>query len=510
MTKFSRDTWAKLLPFDKKLFQKIIISTFIIGMLTHGFCYLNMMYSHDSLAAINQNTDFAWKISIGRFLQLINIYLRGPMVLSWVIGVLSLLWLAIAICFLVQLLGFTSSVAIYATVGLLATNTALTLTNASYIHEADSFMLALLFAVLAVYTFDKYRYGFLLSPLLLVACCGFYQAYLAAAVVLFMLVLLRDILQGAPSVAVLKKSAASVAVLLVGTALYYLVYKLTLLVFGLSAPDSNNSIEVATGALSFDWPVLLAQAYQEVADYFFSPFALNPAPTLVTNALLVALTVFLLVCFLCQRNVSWGGKGLFLLILAVLPLGLACVGFLSNGRLTDLMKYQYAFLHLLPILMLLHSKYEQSALRMAAFVLVLVVVFQNYTYANTAYLRKELAYQRTLSAVTRVIVEMEDVEGYQYAETPVAIVGNFSDDYSIPKLNEASGIGMYYNYSADRAASLRSYFKYVLAYDIDYLSDEEIAEIGLSDAVQAMPSYPDAGYCQIIDGVLVVKLADIT
>ncbi len=509
MTKFSRDTWAQLLPFDQKLFQKIIISTFIVGLITHGFCYLNMMYSHDSLAAINQNTDFAWKISIGRFLQLINIYLRGPMVLSWVIGLLSLLWLAIAIYFLVQLLGFTSPMVVYATVGLLATNTALTLTNASYIHEADSFMLALLFAVLAVYVFDQYRYGFLVSPLLLVACCGFYQAYLAAAVVLFMLVLLRDILQGAPSAAVLKKSGVSVAVLLVGTTLYYLVYKLTLLVFGLSAPDSNNSIEVATGALSFDWAALLAQAYQEVAVYLFSPFVSNPAPTIVANALLVAMVLWLLVCLLRKGEISWASKGLFLLILAVLPIGLACIGMLSGGRLTDLMKFQYVFLYLLLILMLMHSKYAQSFLRPLALALVFVVVFQNYVYANTAYFKKELAYERTLSAITRVIVEMEDVEGYQYAETPVAIVGNFSNDYEIPKLDDMDGAALSLDYSAERAASLRSYFKYVLAYDIDYLSDEEITDIGLSEAVQAMPSYPDAGYCQIIDGVLVVKLDDI-
>lgn len=182
------------------------------------------MYSHDSLVAINQNTTIYWKLGIGRFMQLVNIYLRGPMVLPWVIGALSLVWLSIAIYFMVRLFDFKTDIAVYAVVLLLTTNISLTLTNATFIHEADSFMLALLFAVLSVYLFDQFKYGWCVAPCFIVVACGFYQAYLSAAVVLFMLVLIRDILRNMPSVAVLKKSIVAVLVLLAGTALYYLTY----------------------------------------------------------------------------------------------------------------------------------------------------------------------------------------------------------------------------------------------------------------------------------------------
>ncbi len=505
---FSCEKLRNSCSFDKKLYQKIAIATFIIGFITHGFCYLNTMYSHDALAAINQNTDFAWKISIGRFMQLANIYLRGPVVLPFVIGVLSLLWLSIAIYFIVVLLGFRTMPAVYVSVAVLTTNTSLTLTNASYIHESDSFMLALLFAVLAVYAFDKFKYGFIASVCCLVVSCGFYQAYLAAAVVLFMLMLLRDILNGMESKAVIQKSAASVATLLAGTALYYIAYKLVLLLFGISAASSYNSLEGAAGFLSFDWGALLLQSYQALAEYLYNPFALNEALILIANAVLVCITLAMLCAVVKANQLSKMNVLLFFLILLLLPQGFAVVSFLSNGVLTDTMMFQYGFLYLLPLLLLVHCKRRCEAVQVLALVMIGVVSFQNYVFANTAYVQKELAYERTLSAVTRVLTEMESLDGYVQGELPVAFVGIFSSDYEIPKLDEIDGAGMSYDYATDRAASLRSYLKYVMAYDLIYLSDEEIADIAQTQVVQEMPSFPDDGYCQVIDGVIVVKLSD--
>ena len=58
-----------------------------------------------------------------------------------------------------------------------------------------------------------------------------------------------------------------------------------------------------------------------------------------------------------------------------------------------------------------------------AYVLVAVLLVQNVTIANTAYVKKELDADATLSTMTRVADQLEQREDYVLGETPVAFIG---------------------------------------------------------------------------------------
>ena len=76
---------------DKKLFKLIAIQTTIFMLIAHGFCYLNILYSHDSLN-IFHSAYYGDSLAIGRFLIPVWNYIRGPYYPPLLIGILSIIF----------------------------------------------------------------------------------------------------------------------------------------------------------------------------------------------------------------------------------------------------------------------------------------------------------------------------------------------------------------------------------------------------------------------------------
>ena len=53
---------------DDKNFFVVMVSTFLFGLIAHGYCYFNLFYSFDALVSISQYSNIVWQISLGRFL----------------------------------------------------------------------------------------------------------------------------------------------------------------------------------------------------------------------------------------------------------------------------------------------------------------------------------------------------------------------------------------------------------------------------------------------------------
>ena len=90
--------------FDKKTLKESIIYTFVVGFIAHGYCFLNLLVSHDSL------NDFyvydRWeRANFGRIFYTIYISLtRGRIVLPWLIGILTLCWISVAVYLITKML----------------------------------------------------------------------------------------------------------------------------------------------------------------------------------------------------------------------------------------------------------------------------------------------------------------------------------------------------------------------------------------------------------------------
>ena len=128
------------------------------------------------------------------------------------------------------------------------------------------------------------------------------------------------------------------------------------------------------------------------------------------------------------------------------------------------------------------------------------------------YLKKNLEYQSTLSVMTRVIELAEQTEGFDPTTTPVAIVGTIEDSgLSIPHkgfehlavLDAAAN-----NFTASSQEENTWYFWEIMGYPFNFVSDYERDLLASTEAVAAMPAFPQRGCCRMVEGTLVIRLSE--
>ena len=83
--------------------KKVFLTACIAGFITHGFRFANKFYCEDSFNYL-YTISASWTTSIGRFLLKYVENVRGPLEITWLIGVLSVLWIAIASVIMVRTL----------------------------------------------------------------------------------------------------------------------------------------------------------------------------------------------------------------------------------------------------------------------------------------------------------------------------------------------------------------------------------------------------------------------
>ena len=123
----------------------------------------------------------------------------------------------------------TGNLATLLIAGVMVSSQAIISANTGFIHETDTFMLALLLAVGAAYLCLNTRHIWMAaSPLLLAASAGLYQSFLQAYVALVMIVTLLDLLRGERMLPVALRCAKCALALGLGMALCLAGYRLAL------------------------------------------------------------------------------------------------------------------------------------------------------------------------------------------------------------------------------------------------------------------------------------------
>ncbi|MFI3250028.1 MAG: glucosyltransferase domain-containing protein [Eubacteriales bacterium] len=499
---------------NETLVKKVFFWVILFGLMAHGFAFSNQFYSHDSIIELNALTEYnsssAVKISVGRFLQPVVYHFRGALAAPWLIGCLSLIWVALATTLLAKIFRFSN---LFLVAGLLTTSVSYASTNATYIHESDMFMLALLFAVLTAYFISLGSYGYCIAPVALMLSCGLYQAFLSVAVVLVEILILRSIMEGKSDKDIIKQSIFSVISLLSGVILYYTVYKLVLVVTGIPALDSYNAIPdlktLITGFFTPEITQLFASIYLNFIRFLITPITGYPTLVPVINIVLVMIFLVNMGIILTQSTKSAVKTVVFCSILLLLPFTMNLSHFLSGGTHT-LMEYAFLLPYLLLLLMIEHLRKSQNIPKLCSQMVSLCLAFivmGNMIYSNQLYLKKEMSYDNTLLTMNRVITKIEEQEEYVLGETPVMFVGLLESSGLAPTsylFQNLTGLGAYHHqFSLTYYYTYPSYFLNVLCYPINIVYEQEIRD---SEVVGEMPIFPQSGSVQMVDSVIVVRL----
>ena len=512
---------------NKKQLSLSLAATFIWGLFAHGYAFGNNLVTHDSLREFHSEV-LGNNIKMGSGRVLIAIYrdiFGTDVTLPWFMGLLALLWIGLAVFFMVRLFCVKSPVLVCLMAGVCTTNIAVSATIATYIHDLDSYMFAMLCAVVSVFLWRNYTCGWIFGAVFAAFSLGIYQSFLFVAVTLVMMVCILDLLRERDFKAVFKDGIKAVAMLILGGVLYYLVMKVILVLTGIALTKGDyNSLDRALALKADQFIPQILSAYRDCFARMINSYSSYPSILVRGGTVLLLIhSVVVVLAGLMNSRVHPVGKGLCILLVALLPLGMNLIHVLTVGKNHDLMTYPIWLIYILALLLAdwVMEKWQNTnsrgrmewlpdSQRLVCMALVFVLVYGNVRFANGMYIKKALEHEAYMSLMSRVVARMEMVEDYVPGETEVVfldlpdhlneVMPGFKDYWNVIGMTKPD---MIYIDARDR---YQAFFDYMMGLPI-LLADEDTWNAGaLMEATLQMPVYPAKGSIQMIDDVLYIKL----
>lgn len=503
---------CRVKAFDWPRLKLCFAATALCMLLAHGFAWFNLFPSHDG-TILFFDADVVM-LQLGRWVQLPYYrFLRGKISMPWLTGMFSVLWTALSVYLVSDLLKLRRK-ATMAFAAVLGTAISITLLNATYNDKSDPFTCAMFLAFLGVYAVRCCRrpwLGVVLCGGCLCLSMGLYQGYIEFAIGLFLLCLLRDCLtRDLPWADYLRQGFTSVAALLLGGALYAVSMKAVLAYKHLELIDSYNGLQQMGRGGPVVWLSRLPGAYKQVFATLLGYDVWNNRGMRLATALCLLLALVCLVLALRRKPRRVLAQTAILLVL--LPLGLNVVFLLSEQAPTLLMLYPVYLVYALVLLLTETDTAPRSAAWLAC-VLCAFLTLENVIYANGAYTYRKLVYENTRGQVYTIMAKVQDLPGYVEGETLVVFSGDFTDSnftYHNDLLRQyeegdtgLSGSAITYD------GTIKWWFANIMGSGARVVNTQaELDAWAENPAVQAMPSYPASGCIAMVDGAAVVKLSD--
>lgn len=514
-----RALWDKIPAHIRLTFFSALVS----GLLAHLYMFTKKVLNHDDIGDLFYTN---YGAASGRWLLPKLAHLDGSFSTPWLLGVLSLVLIALAACFVVSLMRLKRPLSCILAAAIMVTFPTVTATMA-YMFTADAYFCSLALACFAAYITNKYRFGFLAGIAAICLSMGVYQSYFGVTAVLMVGILILDTLDGDTSIKyLLLKSVRFVATLGVGIAGYMAVVKFT-----------SRSIELVNymgisdmGKISLsDLPRQICKAYLEYGNYFLlnesgAHFSFLGGLFLLTGLATVCLAV------LAIRSRKLKAPHLILLALLVLAYPLAgniVYVMVPNAPVHMLMLYGMCMILLAPIALAEYcanlsaeapsdgGSSRKGILRSAccwAITVTIALTAYSYTiFSNQVYLKMGFTYEQVYSYSTRLLSAIEQADGYR-TDLPVVLVGRALENGGQPVTPELDAIVLTGVGNMKEMINSYTYGVYLLrfhgAVNYTYTVDSELSrQFAAREDVAELPVYPASGSIRVLDDHIVVKLS---
>lgn len=504
---------------NKSLLKESMIYSFIFGLVAHGFMYLNADFTHDSLYGIVGIPEIdTMNISIGRFLLPQYLKIRGYVASPLLIGVIGIAFIALSTYLLIDLFEIKNKFIKLFLSAIMVTNYTVTITNATYINDSDPYYASLFFAILAVYALVKdKKIGAIVGIISTFLSIGLYQAYFQVSVLLLMIIVVLRLLNNEDYKRVLLDALRIIACLFVGVITYYVVYKVSLSVAGISASTGYNGIPELSKY--FDLKIIsgyFKNSIEYEVTWFCGKNHHHQKLIFITNLVLVISMFCCMISISKEKNTKAINLVTMSLVIVLMPIGMNFLCILSQGYEHEVMTFSFFIIYVLilkPIEFFVTSGKKDIVNKCFIFIISVLcgyMIFSNCIYSNEMYLEKHLVVENTLSTMTRVLDRMEQIDGYEVGKTPVVFIGTpiqsklEKERYGFLNTGEATNV-----YSAiTYYETYYSYFERYLGYPINLLSIVDEYNYGAMQEVKEMPTFPDKGSVAFVGDTLVVKMCD--
>lgn len=501
-----------LLPKISPLWWSAFLACFVGGYLIHFYAFATVFPNSDG---INRVYDLQEMTVSGRWFLHFATFPSGFMQMPAVIGFLTLVFLGGMGVLLVEGLGLRSpGFAGLAGLALVA-SPSLGYTFL-YLFTASAYGLGMLLALASAWLAGRGRYGW--GVVLLAFSMGVYQAYAPLAIGFSVMLVLRRCMEQRESLqSVALYGLKFLAYLAGGAGLYYLLLQVILQVTGQSLLPylgmGNQGYPLG------DLPGLVLSCYVQVLSYFFVPHTTATPVLALVNGVIFLLGLGGLWLWLAP---VWKEKGARWRVFSVLglccllPLALGFVQIISPWSApTPLMQYPYVLAYGLVLLFLqeglatLSEERWQRGRRITALAFV-VMCFAGGWLCNLLYTASTQAHRATESYATRMLTRIESLEGYS-PELPVLIIGAFPQQVYFAQI-PSYGLIDHYSVPIHSVLPLNKHIYYYLNHwlnvPISEPGEEAMMAMSQSEEFQDLPLYPADGSVAMIDGQVVVRVAE--
>lgn len=412
--------------FLSKKNQSIMIFTFILLFLIHLPLMSKNIISADILLNNYFYNGYSWEISLGRFgLYLVGI-IKSFITVPHIDLIISYILISITTVLIIDLFKVKDKIKIILIILIITLNP---ITSATLLFNYCSigYTLALLSSTLAIYLYKNIKNKYLkiiLPTTLIVIALSMYQAYLSLIVTLFIVYLLFEIINKEK----IKDTLKYLFVIILGIIIYFIMMKLSLLVFhiNMSSYSNANSIDIK---ILLSIPQKIIDSYKLFYEFYFTNTIIKN--TYIHNNiinLVIIITILIELIYKTFKNkLSITKKLLVLLIILLLPIALNSVIFvISDTKLQLLMASSYLLVPIIMILLMENNKSKFIPL------LILILLFRNNIIeTQSTYLTLENTFNKYNLVISTAIKENINDLDKSYA-----IIGKAPKDKdNISKLN---------------------------------------------------------------------------
>lgn len=495
----------------------------ILTMLaTHLYMFTNKLPNHDDVnRLIVGDTDEA-KIQHGRWAGVIFDRLSGSSVsIPYIIGAISVLAFAGTAVVLVALFRMERKVSIAFLCGLLCTFP-VSACIFLYGYIADVYFISMFLAVWGVWLLIQNQIlASIFGTALLTLSCGCYQAFWCFGIaLLFLHYFMCFIEQKEEWKTFFVRITKCFAWVVLSLLLYLVVNKMIQTFTRFGATDYQGLSAMGRFGSIRDFVRVFIYAYYEFVRFFYLEGSFTGSYFMIAVNFILTAAVILMTISSARKCRHFKGYWIiFLLLIGLIPLAFNLISVVSMNQTHVLMQYTFLMPYLMCLLLLDRTAGSDRKIWMVFCGLLLVVIYNGFLTVNEIYFRQQLNYEATYSYTARLLSRIETMEGYDPC-VPVAFINeNPQDNDHITIMSENYPGDMEYFSHLDamtatephtfvkRANDIADFCKYYHGYDLKLTEMEKLSELASTEEFQNMPSYPQAGSMQYIDGVLVIKLA---
>ena len=492
------------------------MSGLVIGLITHMFMIVNKFPNGDSMTNFYFDQNM---VTSGRWFLTVACGISSFYDLNFVNGFLAIIFIAISAVFVTRFFDVKKKTTMILVPAVMVTFPAVAATM-SYMYTVDGYMLGLLFAIVAAYVSKKYKFGFFAGMVFLALSLGTYQAYVSVAILLCLFDIIFTVIDNEDIYTLWNKGFKYLMMGIGGSALYYGILKLCLLVQHKEL-DTYQGINEMTHISLSSIPERIYAMYYDFAAFAFSGriFVNNLLTMIIMSTIVAASVVAIFVLFVKNKVYKrWYSWLILFLCIGLMPFGANTVLLLMSqtGEYHLVMRLQW---EIFIVAIVIISERTITAFetvkdkliipKTVSVVLVALLCYNFLLMDNIAYFNMQQQYEKSYAYCVRLLDRIEQTEGYVQG-MPICLVGEISEKsyppteltYNITsKIRGTDGSFLFY-----RGEQYEEFIKNYLGATLNILEGDYVVDMYYSEEYSTMSSFPDKNSIKIVNGIMFIKL----